>query len=98
MKVRKLAAALTLVSLLALGAGSAFAHQPVLVDSEATEVLEPEISKAYFGKLVGEPHTYRIASAVEFDLYVGILVPEDGSPKKDVAVEIFAGTDKLASL
>jgi len=98
MKVRKLAAALTLVGLLALGAGSAFAHQPVLVDSEATEVLEPEISKAYFGKLLGEPHTYRIASAVEFDLYVGILVPEDGSPKKDVAAEIFAGTELMAAI
>jgi len=98
MKVRKLAAALTLVGLLALGAGSAFAHQPVLVDSEATEVLEPEISKAYFGKLLGEPHTYRIDSAVEFNLYVGILVPEDGSPKKDVAAEIFAGTELMAAI
>jgi hypothetical protein len=98
MKVRTLAAALTLVSLLALGAGSAIAHQPVLVDSEATEVIEPEISKAYFGKLLGEPHTYRIDSAVEFDLYVGILVPEDGSPKKDVAAEIFAGTQPMAAI
>jgi hypothetical protein len=98
MKVRTLAAALTLVSLLALGAGSAIAHQPVLVDSEATEVFEPEISKAYFGKLMGEPHTYRIDSAVEFDLYVGILVPEDGSPKKDVAAEIFAGTQPMAAI
>jgi hypothetical protein len=68
------------------------------VDSEATEVFEPEISKAYFGKLMGEPHTYRIDSAVEFDLYVGILVPEDGSPKKDVAAEIFAGTQPMAAI
>jgi hypothetical protein len=98
MKVRNLAAALTLLSLLALGAGSAFAHQPVLVDSEATEVVEPEISKAYFGKLSGEPHTYRIDSDVEFDLYVGILVPEDGSPKKDVTAEIFAGTQLMAAI
>lgn len=98
MRVRTLAATLTLVSLLLISAGSALGHQPVLIDSEATEVVEPEISKAYFGKLSGVPHTYRIDSNVEFNLYVGILVPEDGSPEKDVTAEIYAGTELLATL
>ena len=98
MKVRKLAVALTLVSLLLTSAGSALGHQPVLIDSEATEVVEPEISKAYFGRLSGAPHTYQIASDVEFNLYVGILVPEDGSPEKDVTAEIYADTELLATL
>ena len=98
MRVHKLAAALTLVSLMLTGAGSALAHQPVLIDSEATEVVEPEISKAYFGRLSGAPHTYRIASEVEFNLYVGILVPEDGSPKKDVTAKIYAGTELITTL
>jgi hypothetical protein len=39
MKVRTLAVAFTLVSLLLIGAGSALGHQPVLIDSEATEVV-----------------------------------------------------------
>ena len=98
MRVRTLAAALTLVGLLLISAGSALGHQPVLIDSEATEVVEPEISKAYFGKLSGAPHTYRIDSDVEFNLYVGILVPEDGNPKKDVTAEIYAGTELIATL
>ena len=98
MKVRKLAVALTLVSLLLTSAGSALGHQPVLIDSEATEVVEPEISKAYFGRLSGAPHTYQIVSDVEFNLYVGILVPEDGSPEKDVTAEIYADTELLATL
>lgn len=74
------------------------AHQPVVVDDEETEVVDPEISKAYYGTLSGEPQRYRIDSAVAFDLYVGILVPDDGSPQKDVSAEIFRGDEQLAAI
>jgi hypothetical protein len=74
------------------------AHQPVVVDSETTGVTDPEISKAYYATLVGEPQRYLIDSPVAFDLYVGILVPDDGSPVKDVAAEIFQGDELLARL
>lgn len=74
------------------------AHQPVVVDQETIEVTEPEISKAYYGVLSGTPHYYRIESAVAFDLYVGILVPDDGSPQKDVRAEIFRDTERLATI
>lgn len=74
------------------------AHQPVLVDDEATEVTDPEISKAYYATLSGEPQRYQIDSPVAFDLYVGILVPDDGSPVKDVAAEVFRGEELLMRL
>lgn len=74
------------------------AHQPVVVDSETIEVSDPEISKAYYAILSGEPQRYQIDSPVAFDLYVGILVPDDGSPVKDVAAEIFQGDELLARL
>jgi hypothetical protein len=74
------------------------AHQPVVVDSETTEVSDPEISKAYYATLAGEPQRYQIDSPVAFDLYVGILVPDDGSPVKDVVAEIFQGDELLVRL
>jgi len=91
-------ASLLFVGLLLLSAGPADAHQPVVVDSDTTEVVDPEISKAYYGVLSGSAHTYEITSDVEFDLYVGILVPDSESPKRDVKAEIFRGDELLETL
>ena len=98
MRVRRAIEALSLVSLMLLTAGSAQAHQPVVVDSETTAVVDPEISKAYYGVLSGAAHTYVITSDAEFDLYVGILVPDSEIPKRDVKAEIFRGDELLESL
>ena len=43
----------------------AIAHQPKLIKYSPTkenphEVINPEISKAYYAKLNGEPHYYRV--------------------------------------
>jgi hypothetical protein len=65
----------------------AIAHQPVVSEdaqypsSAPYEVEEPEISKAFFGQLNGEPHFYRIVSDTPFRFYTGITVPKiDGCP------------------
>jgi len=78
------------ISLLALFLVPAFAsaHQPRIVESEATQVIDPEISKAYYATLTGAPHTYTIDSPVDFDLYVGILVPDIKSADKSTVAEI----------
>jgi hypothetical protein len=94
----KVFASLLFASLMLLAAGPALAHQPVVVDSDTTEVVDPEISKAYYGVLSGAAHTYVITSDVEFNLYVGILVPDSESPKRDVKAEIFRGDELLESL
>ena len=94
----KVFASLLFASLMLFSAGSALAHQPVVVDSDTTEVVDPEISKAYYGVLSGAAHTYVIRSDIEFDLYVGILVPDSETPKRDVKAEIFRGDELLETL
>lgn len=83
----------------------ASAHQPRIVESRLTEVPEPEISKAYYGKLSGEPDVYVINATVPFDLYVGVLVPDIEGQKKDVSAVVLknqpageAGGEELAVL
>ena len=71
------------------------AHQPRVVDSDATEVIDPEVSKAYYGELSGAPHIYSINTAEPFDLYVGVLMPYADDSQKDVQVEIRKGDDVL---
>ena len=60
---------------------NAFAHQPKLVYKSPTAespflVKDPEISKAYYAKLTGKPHYYKIESNEEFLFYTGILSPK----------------------
>ena len=98
MKVHPAIAAISLATLMLLSAGPALAHQPVVVDSDTTEVVDPEISKAYYGVLSGAAHTYVIRSDIEFDLYVGILVPDSETPKRDVKAEIFRGDELVETL
>lgn len=53
----------------------AFAHQPRITESRLTEVPSPEVSKAYYGKLTGEPDVYVInASEANFS-YISIFLP-----------------------
>ena len=94
----KVFASLLFAGLMLLSAGPAHAHQPVVVDSDTTEVVDPEISKAYYGVLSGAAHTYVITSDIEFDLYVGILVPDSETPKRDVKAEIFRDDELLETL
>ncbi len=55
------------------------AHTPVLVettDDEVVAVVEiPEISRAYYGELMGAPHTFEVVSHKPFTLFTQILVP-----------------------
>lgn len=75
-----------------------FAHQPRIIESIDTIVTEPAISKAYYGQLEGEPHTYRISSDQPFNLYVNVLVPDIDGQKKDVSAVILRNGGELAVL
>ena len=64
-----------------LASWSVDAHQPVLNSESRTAkspyiIEEPEISKAIFSELMGEPHYYLIESDSRFEFYVGITVPK----------------------
>lgn len=76
------------VFLLAFTPVAVSAHQPRLVTSKETIVLDPEVSKAYYAKLSGEPQVYKISAKAPFDFYVNILLPDIAGQKKDVSVEI----------
>jgi NADH dehydrogenase [ubiquinone] 1 alpha subcomplex assembly factor 1 len=93
------------ISILLLVSSTAHAHRPVIVKSQSSRekpvlVKEPEISYAYYGELVGEPHYYRIVYPKEFVLYANILVP-DFSPKAepiskhDMSFQILAEGESL---
>ena len=61
-----------------------YAHKPVLNENSTYpadapyEIEEPEISKAIYSTLTGDPHYYRIQSDVDFDFYAGILAAKIG--------------------
>lgn len=71
-----------------------FSHQPRIPEGEEVEVIDPEISKAYYSQLEGKPHIYKIISDKEFNLYANILVPDVEGAKKDVSVTIFKNNDR----
>jgi hypothetical protein len=78
---------LVLAVLVALSA-TALAHQPRIPQGDSILVPDPEVSKAYYGKLDGRPQTYIIRSSRPFALYVNILVPDIPGQQKDVSAVI----------
>ena len=61
---------------------NAYAHQPVLneenpVSFDSPYLIEkPEVSKAIYSTLQGEPHIFKISSNKDFKFYAGITVPK----------------------
>lgn len=64
------------------------AHQPRIVEGTVINVVDPEVSKAYYGTLSGQPHVYKISSDKPFSLYAGVLVPDRPGQKKDVSAAV----------
>ena len=78
----KLFTSLVIILSVILVLKSAEAHQPVLNSEKNNSVEEPyiieepEVSKAIFAELKGEPHYYRIDSNTKFKFYAGITTPK----------------------
>jgi hypothetical protein len=88
-----------LTFLLLLAAGTAFAHQPRLVnDQPLIEVRNPEISQAFYARLAGSPQTYTIRSETPLRLYVNILVPDIPGIDTDYEAAIFRETESPDNL
>ncbi len=69
------------------------AHQPKLIKYSPTinnphEIIFPEISKAYYGKLNGNPHYYKIESEKEFSFYAGITIPKVNEEYNWISIEV----------
>lgn len=76
----------------------ALAHQPRITASRLTQVPDPEISKAYYGELKGEPDVYVIQANKPFDLYANVLVPDIAGQKKDVSAVVLKDGAEIALL
>ncbi len=81
-------ASIIIIGSFAFLAQPALAHQPRIAEGESIEVMDPEVSKAFYGELAGAPHVYTIESSEPFELYVGILMPYSGDSKRDAQAEI----------
>ncbi len=92
-KARIAAIMLLILVSVVLNSDTAFAHQPRLVETEQIIVVDPTVSKAYYGTLSGSPHTYTVNTTQPFNLYVGIRMPYAEDSKKDVMAEIRKGSD-----
>jgi len=81
-----------------LASTPALAHQPKIIAGEKIEVIDPAVSKAYYGTLSGTSHIYTINASEPFDLYVGILMPYFADSKRDITAEIRSGDEVLKTL
>jgi len=102
MIMKKQLLTISVFSILAIGVfvlpSPASAHQPRLVETSEITVVDPAVSKAYYGKLVGEPAVYTISADKPFALYVGVLVPDIAGQKKDVSAVILKEGEEIALL
>ena len=78
----------------------AVAHQPRYVFSKGDVnnpiiVEKPEISKAYYGKLEGQPNYYKIQEGKGFNLYLNILVPDLKLSRTDFKVEVIKDNETV---
>jgi len=71
----------------------ALAHQPRIPEKYPVIVTEPEISKAYYAKLQGQPQIYQISADQNFKLYVSLVVPDISGQRKDVSAVVIKNGD-----
>jgi hypothetical protein len=70
-------------------ASPAVAHQPHVVgDAARVAVSDPEISKAYYGRLPSVPARYEIVSRRPFTLYAQTTVPDISGARRDYRLTI----------
>ena len=79
---------------------NSYAHQPKLINyapsiNNPHEIIYPEISKAYYGKLKGEPHYYKIESESEFSFYAGISTPKVNDNYKWLSIDVLDENNNL---
>jgi hypothetical protein len=79
---------MTLLTLACLAA-AALAHQPVIVGKDNITIEKPEISRAFYGELTGQPRSYFIKSDQPFDLYVGLLVPRNTNAAGQYSAKVY---------
>lgn len=80
-----------------------FGHRPYIdlpLGAKESPVLvrDPQISRAYYRQLDGEPEQFEIVSETPFFLHVNILEPYSAEARRDFKVQIFVEGVSLAVL
>ena len=82
--------------------GGLAAHLPRRVSENSLEnpvvITKPEISQAFYGRLGGAPHFFKIESSEPFLLYANILVPEAMGARIDFVADIMRDQAIVATL
>jgi hypothetical protein len=83
--------------------GLVMAHQPRVGFDPGTledpiEIEKPEISKAYYKELVGNPEYYVVNSNQDFLLYLNILAPDIQGARTDFIVEVLKEEEIIFTL
>lgn len=72
------------------------AHQPNYIDKQVQITdTEPNISKAYYGELIGSEAVYKIYTPSPLKLYIQILSPKIKNSNKDFSVLIKDGNQNI---
>lgn len=83
---------------LLLTASSALAHQPVIVGKDIVTIEKPEISRAFYHELSGQPRSYFITADKAFDLYINLLVPKNTNASGRYSARIYQFSDGKKTL
>jgi len=78
-----------------------FAHQPRIIYNQSgnIQVVNAELSQAFYDELKGAPRDYFIESNKEFNLYLNLLVPSQANITGRYSADVFnAQGDKIYSL
>jgi len=84
-------------SLLLIASG-ALAHQPVIVGKEIITIEKPEISRAFYHELSGQPRSYFINADQAFDLYINLLVPKNTNANGRYSARVYHIVDGKRTL
>ena len=70
----------------------ASAHQPRIIYYQKgdVEIVNPQISQAFYDELNGKPRNYFISSDKSFDLYINLLVPEASNREGRYSAKVFS--------
>lgn len=69
-----------------------FAQELRIIESPSTLISDPEAYRAYYGKLMGEPHVYTVRAEEPFRLSVIILTPNIEGARTDFSATIIDTT------
>jgi len=79
-------------------AAAALAHQPVVVGQEPITIADPDISRAFYDELAGQPRSYFINADKGFALYLNLLVPLQTNSEGRYSARIYRLTGEKKAL